>query len=218
VDGRSAGRWRSGLNTRNTLLVVAILGIQLGFIASYLGAFHNPRPARGCRWPVVAPAGTPPEQARQAVDRLNAIAGTPAGRPTWYRMRTPPRDELAGAEGLRRLPAVRAGTRPAVSWTARRVSSLSEALGEVFAPIAHADHHELTVVDVIPGPVPANAPRPVRLLPRGGLDARRVPGGHRPVDQPQRPGRPTRPAAVVRLGAVALYAGRLRIPRRASSR
>src|SRR5690349_367016 len=74
VDERSGARWRSGLNARNTLLVVAILGIQIGFIASYLGAFHNPKPHR-VPLAVVAPAGTPAPVARQTVDKLNATPG-----------------------------------------------------------------------------------------------------------------------------------------------
>jgi hypothetical protein len=201
VEGRSGARWRSGLNTRNTLLVVAILGIQLGFIASYLGAFHNPRPHR-VPVAVVAPAGTPQEQARLAVDRLNAIAGAP------LEAHLVPDEDAAREElGQRKvfgafLPSAQGPDRLFVDSAAS--ASVSQALGEVFGQIVSVDHHQLTVEDVIPaGAGDARGLSAFYLVVGWMLGGYLVATGLS-ISRSARPAHP--PAAVVRLGAVAVYA------------
>jgi hypothetical protein len=56
--------------------VLGVLLLQLGFIASYLGAFHDPKP-RDIPIAVVAPPGAPAGSADQAVARLNQLSGHP---------------------------------------------------------------------------------------------------------------------------------------------
>ncbi|HET9093471.1 MAG TPA: hypothetical protein VFN36_00170 [Solirubrobacteraceae bacterium] len=59
--------------TRTTLaLTIGVLILGLGFILSYVGAFHHPTPHR-VDLAVVAPAG----ESSQIVSRLNALPGTP---------------------------------------------------------------------------------------------------------------------------------------------
>jgi hypothetical protein len=67
---------RDSLSTRVVALVIAVLVLQLGFIASYLGAFHNPRP-HDIPLAVVAPSGAPPGVAGQAVAGLNRLPAHP---------------------------------------------------------------------------------------------------------------------------------------------
>jgi hypothetical protein len=60
VSGRTVG------------IVLGVLLLQLGFILSYVGAFHHPQPHR-IPLAVVAPAGL----AQQTADQLNAVPGGP---------------------------------------------------------------------------------------------------------------------------------------------
>ena len=64
--------FRDAVTLRAVLLVVGVGLLQLGFIASYIGAFHRPIPHR-MALAVVAPAAI----RATLVDRLNAIAGHP---------------------------------------------------------------------------------------------------------------------------------------------
>jgi hypothetical protein len=63
---------RDAVAPRTVLLVVGVLLLQLGFILSYVGAFHAPKPQR-IGMVLVAPAQVAP----QLVSRLNAIPGGP---------------------------------------------------------------------------------------------------------------------------------------------
>ena len=201
VDERSGDRWRSGLTARNAALVVAILGIQLGFIASYLGAFHNPSPHR-VPLAVVAPAGTPQEQARQAVDRLNAIPGAPLSAHLV-------RDEEAARDELARrriygafLPTVQGPDRLFVDSAAS--ASVSQVLIEVFGKVERAERHQLTVVDVIPAGAGDARGLSAFYLAVGWMLGGYLVATGLSISRSARPPHP--PAAVVRLGAVALYA------------
>jgi hypothetical protein len=60
------------ISIRTVLLVVGVLLLQLGFILSYVAAFHSPKPSR-IPIVVVAPAGF----AGKIVSELNAIPSTP---------------------------------------------------------------------------------------------------------------------------------------------
>ena len=71
-----AAELRDAVTVRSFVLVLGVLVLQLGFIASYLGAFHNPKP-RDIPIAVVAPAGAPAGTVDQAVGRLNQLPGHP---------------------------------------------------------------------------------------------------------------------------------------------
>ncbi|WP_405577682.1 DUF3533 domain-containing protein [Streptomyces sp. NBC_01190] len=58
------------VSLRGVLMVLAVLAVQLGFILSYVGAFHSPRP-HGISVAVVAP------RPQRLADRLNALPGDP---------------------------------------------------------------------------------------------------------------------------------------------
>ncbi|MFE9383584.1 DUF3533 domain-containing protein [Streptomyces sp. NPDC007025] len=59
---------RSALSPGTFVLVLGVLLVQLGFLVSYIGAFHHPRP-QGVPVAVVAPA--------QAAERLDRLPGDP---------------------------------------------------------------------------------------------------------------------------------------------
>lgn len=67
-----AAEFRDGITLRAAVLVVGVGLLQLGFIASYIGAFHQPTPHR-LPLAVVAPASV----SAKVVPELNAIAGSP---------------------------------------------------------------------------------------------------------------------------------------------
>ncbi|MGI5453581.1 DUF3533 domain-containing protein [Streptomyces sp. CA-249302] len=66
------GEVRDAVTPRATLLVLGVLALQLLFIASYVGALHNPKP-KDVPFGVVAPQAV----AQQAVTRLNQLPGSP---------------------------------------------------------------------------------------------------------------------------------------------
>ncbi|MFK4228104.1 DUF3533 domain-containing protein [Streptomyces sp. NPDC019890] len=61
---------RDAVSMRGVLLVVGVLALQLGFVLSYIGAFHAPTPHR-IPVAVVAPA----QAADRVVDQLNSMKG-----------------------------------------------------------------------------------------------------------------------------------------------
>ncbi|MGY6020742.1 DUF3533 domain-containing protein [Streptomyces spinosirectus] len=63
---------RDAVSPRAALLVIGVVALQLLFIASYVGALHNPRP-KDVPFGVVAPGAA----AQQAVTRLDQLPGTP---------------------------------------------------------------------------------------------------------------------------------------------
>src|SRR4051794_13105051 len=62
---------RDAVTPRAATLVLAVLGLQLGFIASYVGAFHHPAP-HGIPVAVVVPG-----EASKVLAGLNGLPGAP---------------------------------------------------------------------------------------------------------------------------------------------
>lgn len=135
---------RDALSARTVLLVVGVLLLQLGFILSYVGAFHAPRPHR-IGLAVAAPAQVVGRTAAQ----LDALPGAP--------LRPRPAADAADAE--RR---VRAGTTaaalvvdPASTTDTLFVAeaggtSVSTAATEVLTRVEAAQGRTLRVRDVVP--------------------------------------------------------------------
>src|SRR3954454_2029534 len=65
-----------GVTARSAVLVVGVLLLQLGFVLSYVGAFHAPTP-RQIPVAVVAPAGAPAGTVEQAVGQLDGLDDDP---------------------------------------------------------------------------------------------------------------------------------------------
>ncbi|MET7360149.1 DUF3533 domain-containing protein [Streptomyces sp. NPDC005562] len=67
-----ADEFKSAVTPRAALLVIGVLALQLLFIASYVGALHDPKP-KDVAFGVVAPGPA----AEQTADRLEKLPGTP---------------------------------------------------------------------------------------------------------------------------------------------
>src|SRR3954471_6481425 len=65
-----------GVTRRAAVLVIGVLLLQLGFVLSYVGAFHAPTP-RNVPLAVVAPAGAPAGTAQSVADQLEGLRGDP---------------------------------------------------------------------------------------------------------------------------------------------
>lgn len=68
-----ADEFRNAVTPRAALLVIGVLALQLLFIASYVGALHNPKP-KDVPFGVVAPA---PAVAQQTARQLNGLPTSP---------------------------------------------------------------------------------------------------------------------------------------------
>ncbi|MEU9591951.1 DUF3533 domain-containing protein [Streptomyces sp. NPDC048193] len=71
-SGSFLGEVKDAVTPRATLLVLGVIALQLLFIASYVGALHDPRP-RDVPFGVAAPQGA----AERAVARLERLPGSP---------------------------------------------------------------------------------------------------------------------------------------------
>lgn len=128
-------------------LVIGVLALQLGFILSYVAAFHQPTP-RDISVAVVAGPGLPDGITAQAVDRLNALDGHPVdARPArdTAEVRTLLRDrDVQGAYVID--PS---GTDTVITASAGG-SSISAALESIFDRVAADQHRQVVVRDEIP--------------------------------------------------------------------
>jgi hypothetical protein len=190
-----------GVNLRSALLVVGVLLLQLGFVLSYVGAFHDPAP-RSIPVAVVAPEGASPGAVDQVVQQLDGLDGSPVDARA-------ARDEAAG----RRLLAERevdgvllvgAGTRDTLLVAGASGSALGTALTEVLGQVDAAQQRTLTTDDVIPA-----AAGDARGLSAFYLAIGWVVGGYLVasiigVSNGSVPA--SRGRAAVRIGALALYA------------
>jgi len=148
-----AAKWRAelkeALSARTVALVLGVLVLQLGFIWSYVGAFHHPAPHR-----IPIEVTGPSADVSSAVRSLNSLPGRP--------LRASPASSLASAEtALRRgrtdgVLAIGAASSSPNSAADRLLvaggdgAALSEALVEVMTAAEHAAHRSLSVVDLVP--------------------------------------------------------------------
>ncbi len=195
------GEVRDAVTRRSAMLVLGVLLLQLGFIASYLGAFHNPVP-RKISIAVVAPAGAPAGTADQVVAQLNALPGRPvqaraaesssAGRALL---------ENRSVYGVLDLAASGPDT---LMVTTAAGAAVSTALETIVTTVDRQQNRTVTVVDTIPaGRGDARGLSAFYLVVGwvvgGYLVAAllAMAGGARPAN---------RNRAVIRLGALAVYA------------
>ncbi|WP_051796143.1 hypothetical protein [Streptomyces sp. NRRL S-87] len=136
---------KDAVSVRAALLVIGVLALQLAFIASYIGAFHQPAPHE-IRLAVVTPA---PPITDQAVEQLSALPGDPLA----------PRaveDEAAALEQIGNRDVDGAllidprGTRDRLLVAGGNGSSLSQALTEVVLRAEAARQRTVVVADVVP--------------------------------------------------------------------
>jgi hypothetical protein len=138
---------RDGVTLRSAVLVLGVFALQMGFIASYVGAFHSPTPRR-IPIAIVLPAGAPASLTNQTVDRLNALPHHPlrvrAASSEADARRLLARRDVSGAlilnaSGPDRMLVTSAGG-----------GAVSQALDTIAGRIESAQRRTVTVHDVIP--------------------------------------------------------------------
>ncbi|MFQ1001996.1 DUF3533 domain-containing protein [Modestobacter sp. SSW1-42] len=190
-----------GVTRRAVVLVVGVLLLQLGFVLSYVGAFHAPTP-RGVPLAVVAPAGAPAGTAEQVAGRLGALDGDP--------LDTRVAATEAAARGLltdREVDGVLLvgpGTEDTLLVAGAEGGAVSSALTEVLTRVEAAQQRTVTTDDVVPA-----GESDARGLSAFYLAVGWVVGGYLVasiigVSAGSRP--PTRARGAVRLASLAVYA------------
>jgi hypothetical protein len=190
-----------GVTRRAAVLVIGVLLLQLGFVLSYVGAFHAPTP-HDVPLAVVAPPGAPAGTAQSVADRLGALDGDPLD------IRV-----VGSADDARRLLADRevdgvlllgAGTSDTLLVAGAEGGAVSSALTEVLTQVDAAQQRSLAAEDVLPaGDGDARGLSAFYLAVGwvvGGYLVASIIGvsaGSRPL---------TRLRGVVRLGSLAVYA------------
>ena len=190
-----------GVTLRAAVLVIGVLLLQLGFVLSYVGAFHAPEPRR-VPVAVVAPAGAPAGTAESVADRLDGLDGHPLDARV-ARSEAAARELLADREvdGVY-LPGTGSADRLLVSGA--EGGAVSSALTEVFTAVDAAQQRTVSTEDVLPA-----APGDARGLSAFYLAVGWVVGGYLVasiigVSAGSRP--LTRARGAVRLGSLAVYA------------
>ena len=136
--------WDAVAPGRTFALVIAVLLIQLGFVFSYVGAFHHPTP-HGVPIAVVAPA----QISGQLVGELNAIHGDPLHA-------TAVANQNIGRTLLRRgstsgvLIVNPSGKTDALLVAGGGGAALATAVEDVVAQVEAARHRSATVTDAVP--------------------------------------------------------------------
>lgn len=183
---------------RAALLVIGVLAIQLAFIASYLGAFHQPEPHR-VDLAVVAPA-----QARgDLVRKLDGLPDRPLDA-------HPVQDEARAVHQIRHRETDAAlvvdprATRDRLLVAGGAGASLAQAVEQVVTKVERAEGRSLTTTDVAPA-----GRGDARGLSAFYLVVGWCVGGYLcaavlAISAGARPATPRR--ATVRLGVLALYA------------
>ncbi|NKI43177.1 DUF3533 domain-containing protein [Streptomyces physcomitrii] len=197
-SGTLAADLRDALSLRGLLLIVGVLALQLGFVLSYIGAFHAPAPHR------IPVAVVAPEQVSgQVVDRLDAMKDDPVeARPADSEReargllldRTVDAAILIDARGRKDTLLVASAGGPALTATATQIAQGLE----------RAENRQVEVRDIrAPGAKDGRGMSSFYLVLGwivGGYLAAAIcgmAGGARPA---------TLPRTVVRLAALALYA------------
>ncbi len=129
---------------RTAAMVAGVLGIQLLFIAAYIGAFHNPRPHR-LPIAVVAPAPV----ARQLIGALNGAGGAPAhatlAASSAAAAAAVRSDRLAGA-----IVVDPRSTTDTVLVASGAGAALASSVQEIAAATDAAQHRSVRVRDLVP--------------------------------------------------------------------
>ncbi len=135
---------KDAISARAFFLVAGVLVLQLGFILSYIGAFHGPAPQH-VRVAIVAPATVAPS----LVTQLNALPGSPLSA------------HAAGSESAARAEIRADSVSAALIVNPRSASdrllvasgggaSVVTAAQKVFGQVEQSRHRTITVSDVVP--------------------------------------------------------------------
>jgi len=188
---------RDAVTPRAVLLVVGVLALQVAFIASYLGAFHDPTP-HGITVAVAAPTQ---EVAQQTAARLDALPGDPVDA-------TAVASADAAQQQVRDRSAFGAFVVAASGDDRLYVSSaegaaVSEALVEIFTQVEQQQQRMFTTTDLVPAGVGDARGLSAFYLAVGWVVGGYLVAAILGISAGERPA--NRQRALVRLGALALY-------------
>jgi hypothetical protein len=135
---------RDAVSIRTMVMVIGVLALQLGFILSYIGAFHAPQPQR---IPVAVVA--PSEVAAQAAARINSIPGQPLRANAVSDDGAARRDIASGSLSAALIinPARSTDQLLVASGGGASVTSAVEA---VATQAEAAQHRHVTITDIVP--------------------------------------------------------------------
>ncbi|WP_083891290.1 ABC transporter permease [Luteimicrobium xylanilyticum] len=145
---RQGARWaadlRDAITPRAFVLVVGVLGLQVAFIASYLGAFHDPTPHR------IAVAVSAPSlpAAEQTAAALNAIAGEPV-HATVHDSADEARQQVRDRSAYGAL-VVGTGTQDTLYVSSAEGAAVSEAVAAVLEQADREQARTLVTTDLVP--------------------------------------------------------------------
>lgn len=132
------------VNTRTVVMVVAVLLLQLGFILSYVGAFHAPKPHR-----ITLALVAPPQVAAKAAAQLNDIPSAPL-RVKVVAGEAAARAQLRAGTLSSALIVNASGKTDTLLVASAGGSSVSTAAQDVVAAVEAQQHRTARVSDVVP--------------------------------------------------------------------
>jgi hypothetical protein len=135
---------RDAVSVRTSVMVCGVLLIQLGFILSYVGAFHAPRPVR-VPIGVVAPASAGPTIAKE----LNRIPSDPL-RAVVVQSRAAARREIEGISLSGALVISTTSKTDTLLVASAGGISVETAVKQIITEAESRLHRGVTVVDVVP--------------------------------------------------------------------
>lgn len=135
---------RDAIAPRTVLLVLGVLAVQIAFIASYVGAFHDPTP-HSVAIGVVAPGG----QAAALAQRLDALDGSPLDAEALDDEGTA-RQRLREGSLAAALVANPSGSEDTLLVATAGGASLATAVEQVLGKVEAAQGRTLATSDVVP--------------------------------------------------------------------
>ncbi|MFF3327185.1 DUF3533 domain-containing protein [Streptomyces sp. NPDC002889] len=140
------GELKDAVSVRTAALILGVLALQLGFITSYIGAFHQPRPHE-IPLAVVTPTARITDQ---AVQQLAALPGDPLD-PRAVGDEAAAREKVMNRDVDGALIIDPRGTADRLLVASASGASLAQALIEVVGLVEEAQGRTVRVVDVVPG-------------------------------------------------------------------
>lgn len=135
---------RDAVSARTVLLVLGVLLLQLGFILSYVGAFHAPKPQR---IPVVVVA--PAQVSTQLIGQLNALPSNPLSANAIADEAIARQQILDGTTSAALIVDPK-GTADTLLVASGGGTSVAQAVEEVGQQVARQQKRALTVTDIVP--------------------------------------------------------------------
>lgn len=135
-----AAELRDAVTPRAFLLMVAVFLVQLGFLLSYIGAFHHPEPQR---IPVAVAAP------QQVADKLDGLPGDPVST-TVVQNQQQARDRIMQRDAEAAYVMNPRGTQDTLLVASAAGSSVTQAVQQVGKQVAADQQRQLKTTDVVP--------------------------------------------------------------------